>query len=176
MAGSQRVTPSRELLVDLALLQVVWFAAVLGGDLGATAAGALLAALVLRRGHVERDLTVAAVTAATGLGLDTAWIWAGALDYHGAPVAPLWIVVLWACVGLSANHAFARWLGRPWLAGALAAAACPLSYLAGASFGAVRLPEPPLLVLVAAAWAVVFAALLGWVAPFFNRQFEEVVR
>lgn len=160
-------------LIDAALLSTVWVAAVLGGNLAALAACALLVAHVLARGHAERDLTIAAIAAASGLGVDTTWIWLGVLDYHAAPVAPLWIVALWACVGLCANHAFERLLGQPWRAASAAATACPLLYAAAAMVGAVRTPEPWMLLAVAASWAVLFGVLLGWVAPFFNRQFEE---
>ena len=165
----------RDVRVNAVLLQAAWFAAVLGGNTGALAACAVVAAHVLSRGHPQRDLTIAAMTAAIGLGVDTAWIWTGVLDFHLAVVAPPWIVALWACVGLSANYAFAPCVGRPWSAAAIAAVACPLSYLAAASLGALALPAPPMLAVIAAGWAIVFGVLLGFIAPFFNRQFEELI-
>jgi hypothetical protein len=160
-------------LINAALLSAAWIAAVLGGDIVALTACALFAAHILARGHRERDLTIAAVAAAIGLGVDTAWIWLGVLDYHAAPVAPLWIVALWGCVGLSANHAFRGLLGQPWRAASAAAIACPPLYVAAGMLGAVRTPAPWMLLAVAAGWAMLFGVLLGLVAPFFNRQFEE---
>ncbi len=159
--------------VNAVLLQLTWFAAVFAGTLAAVLAGALLAAHVLSRGG-RRDLTLAAIVGAVGLGLDTLWIYSGILDYHGALLAPPWIVVLWIAVGLSLNYSLSMFIGRPWLGGALAAATCPLSYLGASALGALTIPSAPLLIVVALGWAVVFGSLFGVVAPFFNRQFEEI--
>jgi hypothetical protein len=160
-------------VVNAALLQLTWFAAVIGGTLAAACACALLAAHVLSRGG-RRDLTLAAIVGAVGLGLDTLWIYSGILDYHGALLAPPWIVLLWLAVGLSLNYSLSMCVGRPWLGGALAAAACPLSYLGASALGALVIPSTSSLTMIALGWAVVFGGLFGVVAPFFNRQFEEI--
>jgi hypothetical protein len=160
-------------VVNAALLQLTWFAAVIGGTLAAACACALLAAHVLSRGG-RRDLTLAAIVGAVGLGLDTLWIYSGILDYHGALLAPPWIVLLWLAVGLSLNYSLSMCVGRPWLGGALAAAACPLSYLSASALGALVIPATSSLTIIALGWAVLFGGLFGVVAPFFNRQFEEI--
>ncbi len=160
-------------VTNAVLLQLTWFAAVFGGTLAAAFACALLAAHVLSRGG-RRDLTLAAIVGAVGLGLDTLWIYSGVLDYHGALLAPPWIVVLWVAVGLSLNYSLSMCIGRPWLGGALAAVVCPLSYLGASGLGALAIPAASSLIVVALGWAVVFSGLFGVVAPFFNRQFEEI--
>ncbi len=159
-------------VVNGVLFQVTWFAAVLGGTVAGLAACAALAAHAFWRGG-RGDLALAAIVGAIGLGLDTIWIYCGILDFHGTVPAPHWIVVLWVALGLSMNHSLSMLIGRPWLAAALAAVACPLSYLGGAALGAVVIPKPVLLIVVALSWAVLFACLFGAVAPFLNRQFEE---
>jgi Protein of unknown function (DUF2878) len=160
-------------VVNAVLLQLTWFAAVFGGTVAAALACALLAAHVLPRGG-RRDLTLAAIVGAVGLGLDTLWIYSGVLDYHGALLAPPWLVLLWIAVGLSLNYSLSMCIGRPWLGGLMAAAACPLSYLGAAALGALAVPSLPSLIIVALSWAIVFGGLFGIVAPFFNRQFEEI--
>lgn len=160
-------------VVNALLLPVTWLAAVVGGNLAAAFACTLLTVHALSRGG-RRDLTLAAIVGAVGLGLDTLWVYSGILDYHGALLAPPWIVLLWIAVGVSLNHSLSMCIGRPWLGGALAAATCPLSYLGAAALGALNIPSAASLIVIALSWAVVFAGLFGIVAPFFNRQFEEI--
>ena len=160
-------------VVNALLLQLTWFAAVGGGTIAAAIACMLLAAHVLLRGG-RRDLTLAAIVGAVGLGLDTLWIYGGVLDYHGALLAPPWIVVVWVAVGLSLNYSLSMCIGRPWLGGALAAVAGPLSCLGASALGALTIPSASSLIVVAFGCAVVFGSLFGIVAPFFNRQFEEI--
>ena len=76
---------------------------------------------------------MARVFAAASIGfcLDTLWIRVGVLDYAGASVAPVWIVLLWVGVGLSVNHSLAPFGARPWVGGLLAGLTAPVSYLGG---------------------------------------------
>ncbi len=138
----------RALVVNAALLQLTWFAAVGGGTIAATFACTLFAAHVLSRGG-WRELTLAAVVGAVGLGLDTLWIYGGLLDYHGALLAPPSIVVFWIAVGFSLNYSLSMCIGRPWLGGALAAVACSLSCLGASTLGALIIPSATSLVVVA---------------------------
>ena len=150
------------------LFQGAWFACVLGGARDTSLWGALVLALlagsVLLREHAGRDLTLAACAAAAGFLLDTLWIHAGVLDYHGARLAPPWIVMLWVGVALTVNHSLSLFHARPLLGGALAGAAAPLSYLAGERLGAVVVPEPWMLGFVSASWALLFAPTFAFAA------------
>jgi hypothetical protein len=159
-------------LLNAGLFQITWFAAVMGGTLAGVGACTLLALHSLARGRARVDLTLAAVLGAIGFVLDTLWIQAGVLDYHGRLLAPPWIVALWVAVGLSINHSLSMFLGRPWLAAVAVGAACPFSYLGGAALGGVTVPEPWQLAVVACVWGGLFAGVFGWVAPLANRQFE----
>ena len=149
-------------LINAGLLQVTWFAAVLGAADGivwwAYAALGLLAAHVLSMGRWRRELIVAGTCVLMGGLLDTLWIHLGILDF-GTPVAPGWIVVLWAGVGLSINHSLSWFLERPLLGGVFAACAAPLSYSTGAGFGAAVILEPMGLAAISATWSVLFWAL-----------------
>jgi ribosomal protein L12E/L44/L45/RPP1/RPP2 len=160
-------------LVNAALFQLTWFAAVLGGTAAAFVAAALLLLHAARHGSAKADLTIAAITAALGVGLDTAWIYLGVLDYGGAVVAPAWIAVLWAAVGVSLNHSLAMLQRYPLAGAAAAAVAAPLSYSAGAALGGVEVLDRLALVGVAVSWFAVFAPLLGWIVPRVNQLWSE---
>jgi Protein of unknown function (DUF2878) len=163
---------SWHVLTNAVLFQLTWFSAVLGGSLFASAACVLLAGHLVFRDSLKADCTIGAITAAVGFGLDTLWIHLDVLDFNGAAVAPLWIVVLWAALGMSMNHSLSWFMSRP-LAGSFLAGACaPLSYLSGEALGGVIVPDNMLLGLVSATWVMFFYALFGVIAPFVNRQFS----
>lgn len=147
-------------VANAGVFQLAWFACVLGGANDSSLWGAValagLVAFAMAGPHTARDLLAASVLAAVGFILDTAWIRLGVLDYAGAAVAPPWIVMLWAGVGLMLNHCLSMFKARPWLGGALAGAGAPLSYMAGERFGAVAIPDPWQLGLVGLAWLVIF--------------------
>ncbi len=146
--------------VNAALFQITWFACVLGGAAGSALWGAAalagLLAFTATQGRLASDLRVAALAAVIGFALDSLWIRAGILDYHGARLAPIWIVMLWLGVALTLNHSLSFLSRRPLLGGALAGAAAPLSYLGGERLGAVTVPEPWLLAAVSLCWLVLF--------------------
>jgi hypothetical protein len=160
-------------LVNAALFQLAWFSAVLGGTVAALPAGALLLWHAAQHGNPKADGTIAAITAALGVGLDTTWIYLGVLDYGQAVVAPVWIAVLWAVLGVSLNHSLALLVRHPFVGATAAACAAPLSYTAGAALGGVTVPDATSLWIVALAWFVVFAVLCGWIAPRVNQLWSE---
>ncbi len=156
-------------LLNGIFFQVTWFGAVLLGTVAAAGAATLLLLHASTRGRAKADLTLAALLAAVGLGLDTAWIHLGILDYGATAVAPAWIVLLWVAVGGSLNHSLA-FLGRAPIVGALLVApAGAISYIAGAELGGVTIGNPAGLAVVALVWAVLFLVLLKWIVPFVNR-------
>jgi hypothetical protein len=143
------------------LFQLTWFACVLGGAADTAVWG--VAALVLLLGHsgfagtMSRDLILASAAAAVGFVVETFWIQAGVLNYGGAMVAPVWIVMLWGAVGLSLNHCLSMFKPRPWLGGLLAGLGAPLSYLSGERLGAVGIGDPLQLVWISVVWLLLFA-------------------
>jgi hypothetical protein len=147
-------------LLNAGLFQVAWFACVLGGARDVSSWGLLsvfaLLVYALTAPTRRSDLSMAAVAAAVGFLVDTLWIRTGILDYHGAAVAPLWIVLLWVGVGLTINHSLSLFKARPWLGGLLAGAGAPFSYLAGERLGAVSVPDPWLLPIISLVWALLF--------------------
>lgn len=164
-------------LCNALLFQGAWFACVLGGAAGSSAWGAALvtglAGFACLREHWRSDLAWAVGAGTIGFGLDSLWIAVGVLDYHGAPVAPAWIVLLWVGVGLTLNHSLGFFAARPRLGGMLAGGTAPLSYLAGERLGAVVVPEPFGLVLVAAVWGLLFYAAFSRVGRAHARRLHE---
>lgn len=164
---------SWQMVGNALLFQVTWFAAVLWGTPAALVALVAVVVQIAPRRMLRADATLGAILAAVGLGLDTAWIHLGILDYGGAAVAPLWIVMLWVAVGVSLNHSFAFLVRMPRFGALLVGPAGAVSYLAGAQFGAVVVPDPTQLLLVVLSWTAVFAILLGRVVPFVNALHME---
>lgn len=148
-------------VVNAVLFQVAWFACVLGGARGNALWGLAAVSLLLTHsallGNVRRDLLLAGGAAAVGFIVDTVWIRSGVLNYGGAAVAPVWIVLLWVAVGLTLNHCLSMFKARPWLGGLLAGLGAPLSYLGGERLGAVSIDEPWQLLWISPVWLLLFA-------------------
>lgn len=149
-------------VVNAVLFQVAWFACVLGGAQGNALWGLAAVSLLLTHsvllGNIQRDLLLAGGAASVGFVVDTVWIRSGVLNYAGAAVAPVWIVLLWVAVGLTLNHCLSMFKSRPWLGGLLAGLGAPLSYLGGERLGAVSIDEPLQLLWIAPVWLLLFAA------------------
>lgn len=161
---------NRSNLINAGLFQAAWFACVLGGAVGNIWWGgvALLALLAFAwsKPYLKSDLLFAATGGLLGLALDTLWIRTGVLDYNGASLAPVWIVMLWVGVSLTLNHSLSLFASRPLLGGLLAGGCAPLSYLGGERLGAVLVPDPWMLAYICAAWfgvfTLAFALAGGW--------------
>lgn len=147
-------------VVNAVLFQIAWFACVIGGAAGTSLWGALALAALLTQSllgsHTARDLSLAGAAVVLGFFLETGWIRTGVLDYQGAELAPPWIVLLWAAVGLSVNHSLSMFKARPWLGGLLAGAGAPFSYLGGERLGAITVDEPVQLLAISAVWLLLF--------------------
>lgn len=163
-------------LADAALVQVGWWACVLGAArglplLGPTVVAALLAVQTLglpalERRRVWRGILLLGVA---GTIVDSLQGGLGLLSFHGAPVAwlaPLWITALWCHLAIVVP-AFAPLRSRPLVAGLLGAVGGPLAYAGGARLGAAELhPETWFsLAVLAAVWAVAFPVMIRALVP-----------
>jgi hypothetical protein len=151
----------RDNLANALLFQLTWFACVLGGAAGeplwAAPWLALLAVQAFRGRSLRCDAVLVVLGVACGLVMDTAWIMLGVLDYAGAAIAPVWIVMLWAGVALTVNRSLSLFHRAPWLGGLLAGLCAPLSYVAGEKLGAVQISHGEGLIAIAVVWFFVFA-------------------
>lgn len=147
------------LVGNATLFQATWFGCVLGGAAGEAAWGVLgLAALLAFTATrcTASDGYLALTLGIAGFGLDSLWIGLGVLDYGPHLLAPVWIVTLWLGLALTVNHSLGWLRGRGLIASALAALAAPFTYLAGERLGAVQVLWPPGLMVISAAWALLF--------------------
>ena len=132
-----------------------WLACVLGGAYWGLARIVSLIAFSFAVDFLRRDLPWAVALGAIGAGLDTLWIALGILDY-GAGFAPAWIIMLWVGLALTLNHAMYVFTSAPLIGGLLSGCAAPLTYMSGQALGAVVVPSPMQLLVIALTWAVLF--------------------
>lgn len=148
-----------QLLLNLALYQVGWFACVLGAAhhrvVAGTAAGVglWLVHLVLSRDPAV-EARIAAACFGVGLVADSLQGATGRLVFTGSPwpvFAPPWVLVLWLLIAATLRGALSWLSGRYVLAAALGAVAGPLAYVAGERLGAATVGDPRWLSLVSLA-------------------------
>jgi hypothetical protein len=160
-------------LLNFAVFQAGWFAAVLSAAHGrpavALAAAVVAIGLNLWLFSVDRaqDFRLLLAVAAIGFGLDTLQINLGAFAPAGSPMlphlCPPWLAGLWGLLGTTLRASLG-WLARRYLLAAwLGAIAGPLCYLGGARLGAAALPPNRVfsVLLLAAGWAAVMPLLTG---------------
>lgn len=177
-SGGGAVTAARTVargLVNFALAELGWFAAVAGAAAGRPWLGPMVAIavvavhLIVARGRAGEWLLLV-VSGLVGLILDGLLKVTGVVAYAAdvAPaswLAPVWIVALWLLFATMLNESLAWLQGRPALAAVLGAVFGPASYLAGARLEAAWFPRSTAVatVVLAVMWAVALPFLL-WVA------------
>lgn len=168
-----RVAAPRRLLglaTTLIAFEGAWFACVLGAANGwpwvGTLVGlAVVAGFVVLSDKPRIDAALVALAVAIGLVWDGAMAQSGWISYAEPgplpPLAPAWILVLWALFAVVLREPL-RWLHlRLSWAALLGALGGPLSYAAAARMGALGLPEPTrALVALAFGWAAITPLLL----------------
>mgnify|MGYP002623862045 CR=1 FL=1 len=138
------------LVIQQGLMQIVWFACVLGAARGIPWLGTTigLAFIAFHRtrssSRLSHEAGVIAGTGAIGAAVDVFLLQSGTVAYTSGlwlpGFGPHWMVVLWMAFGATLNVAH-RWLHGRWLVAALLGAVFgPLSYLAGARLGGVAFP------------------------------------
>lgn len=149
-------------LLNLVLFQIGWFACVLSGAalqplIGVGIAAAIIAWHLWRAQQPSKEVSLILSAMLVGAVWDSILVWQAWVDYPAGILlphtAPYWIVVMWALFACTLNLSL-RWLkGRLPLAVVLGAIAGPLAYYAGARLGAVAFLKPA---------AALMALALGW--------------
>jgi len=169
---------TKQKIVNFALFQLVWMIAVGGAASGnmwlgpAAALGFLLLHLKMIPAGAERTSELRYVLAVGLLGalLDSILNRIGAITYPTSTeawpfqVVPPWIVSLWVAFALLPRFSVAWLAGRPLLGFVFGALGGPLTYLAGASWGAVGVGENPFLTWGALSFE--YAVLTPWLLQF----------
>ncbi|MCY7353636.1 MAG: DUF2878 domain-containing protein [Lysobacter sp.] len=147
--------------------QLLWLLAVGGAARGFGWAGpvgvCVFAMLQMQGNNANRkDLHAVVVCVAIGFLCDSMFATTGMVRYASPgpwpQLAPVWIVALWASLGLTLQHSLSFLQSRLWLAALLGAMAAPSSYYAAArAWHAIDLAQPlaATLAMLAVTWAIV---------------------
>jgi len=173
----------RNQFINMAWMQALWFAAVIGAAYGSGwPAVTLLALFTGWQLQPERrqnsDLVLLPIAVFIGMILDTAWIMLGWIEFSNpGPVpgiAPLWILVLWAGFSLTLSHSLAWLQNRLLTAGLIAGLVGPLSYLAAQRLGAlhIMIESSHWVFGLGVAWALALPFLF-WLAEHLKETDEE---
>ena len=137
--------------------QVSWWGCVLGVKSGMIYLGpflmfAFLAVHVIRTLDNLSEIKLIILFGCIGTVIDTSMAYFGVLIYNGTYfpdtyIAPLWITSMWCGFSATVNHSLS-WLHSRYVASAvLGVVSGPLSYLAGAKFGAIEFDAAPIIAL-----------------------------
>lgn len=165
MLVSDRMSASefQKKILNGALFQIGWFAAVLGGNVWAVPT--LLMILIAHRQwwvRSEKEWWLILAVTLLGCGLDSLWVGLGVLMPGGESLMngqsgwlmPAWLVCIWIMFSMTLCHVFSWLHGQYALAAVLGAVAGPMSYLAGAKLSGLALGEPQ--------WQSLFAMGVVW--------------
>ncbi len=165
-AGGRR----RDLVINLALYQVGWFACVLGAATGLAWQGAAVG-LALAAVHLllvpdrRRELSLMLAAAAIGLAVDSLQLRLGVFRYPSGAwllgLAPAWILVLWLQFATLFHFALSWLGGRYRLAAVLGFLGGPLSFASGARLGAIEFTSPWSYLALGCVWAIVLPLLVA---------------
>lgn len=135
-------------IVNMAWMQALWFAAVMGAAVNLTwPALAVLAGFAIWQlfpaNRICSDLAMIPVAVFIGFILDSNWIRLGWIEYSNPGkvpgLAPYWILILWAGLALTLNHSLAWMRSKPLMTGLITTVVSPLSYLGGESLGGLKI-------------------------------------
>ena len=161
---------NKHIIANIVFMQVLWFAVILGAA-HEWMTPALICCMLFAVYHffyvenLRRETAIALFATLLGSTLDSIWVQLGWLNFsYSIPhigLAPFWIAILWAGLGLTLNHSL-RWLqNRLVLAAAFSMISAPLSYFAASRFGAVEILNPMFIYpALSFSWAVVVPILL----------------
>jgi hypothetical protein len=142
-------------ITNAVLFQVGWFVCILCGSFWAGVFTLAAIAFHFMMVQQRRDDTVAVLIA---IAIGSLLLHTGQIQFaESAYLPPLWLVCLWALLGITLNHSLVWIYSRPLWSALLGAIAAPLSYLAGVSLSSAEWSSPLVRVLpiIAILWLVV---------------------
>ena len=139
------------ILINVAAFKIAWLATIFGSANGLPMLGpmAVLIAVIIHLWRADiavQELRLLIVVGLIGLFWDSVMLSTGLLVYPNgifiSGVAPYWMFSLWVLFATTLNVSL-RWLrSRLGLAALMGAVFGPMSYMAGASVGAVKINDP----------------------------------
>ncbi len=161
----QSLSERQHLWLQIGLFQIAWLLCVLGGSLVALPVTLTVVCLQLWLAE-QRRLYVhyLAVVTLIGFVCDLMLVNIGVLQLgSGLQLQPLWLLCLWPLFATTVPHALRMFHHRPAISALGGGALAPLSYFGGSRLAGVELMSPTwlALVIIAAAWALVFPLLIS---------------
>jgi len=160
-------------VINVALFQAAWFAAVLGAARGMLWLGPLsmIPTLAIHLAFQENrrgELKLLLVAGLLGFLFDTAFVAGGVFSplrhLFPRPFSPPWMICLWLNFAATLNVSMVWLRGRYLLAAAFGAVGGPLAYYSGARLGATEtLPTTTGMLLLAIGWGLM-TPILAWLA------------
>ena len=160
----------KNIILNIVLFQIGWFACVLTAANNIAVVGALISLAIIAI-HLKlsisakQELRIILIAMLIGLVWDSILVSAGWINYHSGIMvtflAPYWIVLMWALFATTLNSSLA-WLKDKLIVAALfGAIAGPLAYYAGGKLGAVIFTnELVALIALSIGWAIFTPLLL----------------
>ncbi|QPG04380.1 DUF2878 domain-containing protein [Salinimonas marina] len=148
-------------LVNFVWFQSIWVLAIFTQYQFWWALAVLLVVFFLMTSQPRLDAVCMLLVVALGTLVDSALTLTGMFAFsgpvYGVPI-PLWLVALWAGFSLTLGHSLNYLQGRPGISALLGVIFGPLSYWAGARFGAVDFPNSLIftLIILAVVWGLLF--------------------
>ncbi len=150
-------------LLNIAIYQLIWFTAVLGGERLVWLAMVLILVHFFLTPIAKTDLVLVLLVLIIGVLID------GALRFYGFFVftedrfpIPLWLGCIWMGLATVLNHSLGWLKGRLWLAAVLGAIGGPAAYLGGGRLGAAEfsLSLPWSIAVLAVIWGLLVPGLM----------------
>ena len=160
----------KNILINIILFQIGWFACVMTAASSQPIFGAIIS-LVIIVSHIlmskqyKQELRIIIIAMMIGLFWDSLIVSAGWLTYQSGMVvdfmAPYWIVLMWALFATTINSSLSWMKEKLILSSVFGAIAGPLAYYAGVKLGAVEfLNEINALIALSIGWALFTPLLL----------------
>ena len=160
----------KNIVINIVLFQVGWFACVLTAAINQPLVGAIISLFIIVT-HIliskqyEQEIRIIVIAMVIGLIWDSLIVSAGWITYTSGMLsefmAPYWIVLMWALFATTLNFSLSWMKAKLLLAAVFGAVAGPLAYYAGVKLGAVQFTnEVNALVALSIGWAVFTPLLL----------------
>jgi len=160
----------KNIVVNIVLFQIGWFACVLTAASNQPSVGAIISLFIIVM-HLfifkqyQQEIRIIVIAMIIGLLWDSLIVAAGWITYTSGMLndylAPYWIVLMWALFATTLNHSLSWMKEKLLLAAVFGAVAGPLAYYAGMKLGAVDFTnETNALVALSIGWAVFTPLLL----------------
>lgn len=136
-------------ITNALLFQVGWFVCILCGSFWAAifTLSAIVFHFSISRQRLD-DLVAVVLAIALGLLHDSLLLHSGHIQFvESTYLPPLWLISLWALLGIALNHSLVWIYSRPLWSALLGAVGAPLSYLGGVKLSSAEWSSPMLEVL-----------------------------